>query len=612
MASNFMHYSRDHKFILKEWLDLEEVLNTERFKDGYSVDDIDFILDNALKGAREVIAPTIEDSDKIGAQYENGQVITPASTKEAYFFIQDNGLCSSNYDPNDPAAVPLCVLWSMLEYIIGANPSLGTLYLATGGAAGLIEDFGSQQLKDTYLPKMYSGQWAGTMDLTEPNAGSEVGNISTRAIPTGEPGVYKIKGSKCFISGGDQDITENIIHLTLARIEGSRPGTAGISLFVVPKYLPDENGNPGKFNDVICAGIEHKLGLHGNPTCVMNYGENDDCIGFLVGDPPGEDGIAQGMAQMFNMMNEERLMTGLSAAALAAVAYHNAADYARQRIQGKPTSNPKGKQVAIINHEDVRRSLMMQKAYIDAFRAMAIGTFYLVDIKNNSTDQEKVQHATNIYDVNVPLVKAFCSDYALECISAALQIYGGYGFTEEYPAAELYRDARIYPIWEGTNYIQGMDLVGRKMTMKQGQVFAVWLQEITDFVETNSNNSEFTREFGLMKKAEQQFGELQNILNSWREEGKKDMIKLFATRILHATSKLYAAKLLLEMALIAQNRINEIGKDHHDYHFYQGKVASARFFTRNILPEIGALVDIMQEGDCTAIEVDEAILGIGS
>lgn len=612
MSANFMHYSRDHKFILKEWLDLDSILNTERFKDGYSVDDVDFILDNALKGAREVIAPTIEDSDNIGAKYENGKVITPESTKEAYFFIQDNGLCSSNYDPNDPAAVPLCVLWSMLEYIIGANPSLGTLYLATGGAAGLIEDFGSDMLKETYLPKMYSGQWAGTMDLTEPGAGSEVGSISTKAIPTSEAGVYKIKGSKCFISGGDQDITENIIHLALARIEGARPGTAGISLFVVPKYLPDENGNPGKFNDVNCAGIEHKLGLHGNPTCVINFGENDDCIGYLLGDPPGEDGVGKGMAQMFNMMNEERLMTGLSATALAAVAYHNAADYARQRIQGKATANPKGGQVAIINHEDIRRSLMYQKAHIEAFRAMAISTFYQVDVRKNSSEPERVQYASNMVEVNTPLVKAYCSDYALDCISAALQIYGGYGFSEEYPIAELYRDARIYPIWEGTNYIQAMDLVGRKMTMKKGQVFADWLQEIISFVDTNSSHSQFVREFALMKRALQEFDELQSILNKWRAEGKEDQLKLFATRVLHATGKLYAAKLLLEMALLAQKKLDEIDKDHYDYSFYQGKIASARFFVRNIIPEIGAVVLVMKEEDRTALEIDESIFGIGN
>lgn len=609
MPSQFMHYSRDHKFILKEWLDLNQVLNSERFQDGYSVDDIDFILDNALKGAREVIAPTIGDSDVTGAKYENGKVITPKSTKEAYFFIQDNGLCSSNYDPNDPAAVPLCVLWSMLEYIIGANPSLGTLYLATGGASGLIEDFGSEKLKQTYLPKMYSGQWAGTMDLTEPGAGSEVGNVSTRAVPTGEPGSYKIKGSKCFISGGEQDITENIIHLTLARIEGARPGTAGISLFVIPKFLPDENGNPGKFNDVNCAGIEHKLGLHGNPTCVMNFGENDDCIGFLLGEAPGEDGIGQGLAQMFNMMNEERLMTGLSATALAAVAYHNAADYARQRIQGKATRDPKGGQVAIINHEDIRRSLMFQKAYIEAFRAMAISTFYLVDVKNHCSDPQLVQQAKNRIEVNTPIVKAFCSDLALECISTALQIYGGYGFSEEYPIAELYRDARIYPIWEGTNYIQSMDLVGRKMTMKKGQVFADWLQEIQDFADQNTTSG-FEREFELLKRSLVKYRELQEILNGFRSEGQEELIKLYATRILHATGKLYAAKLLLEMAILSQQKINELGKEHYDYPFYSGKAASARFFIRNILPEIGSLVDILGEGDRTALEIEEAALGI--
>lgn len=611
MSSQFMHYSRDHKFILKEWLDLNLVLNTERFRDGYSVEDMDFILDNALKGAREVIAPTMEDSDEIGAQFENGQVTTPASTKDAYFFIQDNGLCSSNYDHQDPAAVPLCVLWSMLEYIIGANPSLGTLYLAGGGAAGLIHDFGSEMLKETYLAKMYSGQWAGTMDLTEPGAGSEVGNSSTRAIPTDEPGRYKIKGSKCFISGGEQDITENIIHLALARIEGARSGTAGISLFVIPKFLPDEQGNPGKFNDVNCGGIEHKLGLHGNPTCIINFGENNDCIGFLLGEAPGEDGIGKGLAQMFNMMNEERLMTGLSATALAAVAYHNAADYARQRIQGKSTANPKGGQVAIINHEDIRRSLMLQKSYIEACRAMVISTFYQVDIKNYSSDAEAVQTAKDRIEVNTPLVKAFCSDFALECISSALQVYGGYGFSEEYPIAALYRDARIYPIWEGTNYIQSMDLTGRKMTMRKGQIFGDWIKDIQDFVD-EKQTAGFEREFALIGKGLAQFAELQDILNGFRSEGKDEQIKLFATRVLHATGKLWASKLLLEMALIAQQKVNELGKEHFDYNFYQGKVASARFFIRNILPEIGSLVDIAREADRTAIEVDEAVLGIGN
>ncbi|MGE5380347.1 MAG: acyl-CoA dehydrogenase [Methylocystaceae bacterium] len=608
MSSNFMNSTRDHKFIFREWLDMEKVLSTERFKDGYAVEDIDFILDNALKGCKEVIAPTCEDSDKIGSHYVNGKVVTPESTKTAYWFIQNNGLCSSNYDPEDPSAVPLSVLWAMLEYIIGANPSMGTLYLATGSAAGLIQDFGSEELKAAYLAKMYSGQWAGTMDLTEPSAGSEVGNLTTKAVPTETPGVYKIKGSKCFISGGEQDMTENIIHLALARIEGCRPGTAGISLFVVPKFLPDENGNPGKFNDINCAGIEHKLGLKGNPTCIINFGENSDCLGFLLGDIPGEDGIGQGLAQMFNMMNEERLMSGLSATACAAVAYNNAADYARQRIQGKTTADPKGGSVPIIKHEDVRRSLMFQKSHIEAFRAMIIGTFFMVDLKNYSSDPELVKWAKDRIEVNTPLVKAYCSDLALECISSALQVYGGYGFSEEYPCAELYRDARIYPIWEGTNYIQSMDLCGRKMTMKKGQVFADWLQEIKDFAAKPT--AEFTREYELLNRAIGKYDELFSVFNGYRAEGKEAVIKLYATRMLHATGKLYAAKLLLEMALIAQKQCDTLGSEHYDYAFYAGKAASARFFIRNVLPEIGAFLEVVQECDTTAVDIVEDALGI--
>ena len=609
MSSTFMHSTRDHRFILKEWLDLEQVLSTARFAGGYSVDDLDFILDNALKGAREVIAPTCEDSDKIGCRYENDKVITPPSTREAYYFIQNNGLCTSNYDPHDSSAVPLCVLWSWLEYIIGANPSLSTLYLACGGASGLIEDFGSDYLKQTFLPKMYSGQWAGTMDLTEPGAGSELANLSTRAIPTGQPGVYKIKGTKCFISGGEQDVTENIIHLTLARIEGAAPGTAGISLFVVPKFLADEVGNLGQFNDVNCGGIEHKLGLKGNPTCIVNFGEENNCLGYLLGEVPGEDGMGQGLMQMFNMMNEERLMTGLSATALAAVAYHNAADYARQRIQGKATANPKGGQVAIINHEDIRRSLMMQKAYIEAFRAMVISTFYLVDIKNHHSDKEVIKQAKDRIEINTPLVKAFCSDYALECISAALQVYGGYGFSEEYPCAELYRDARIYPIWEGTNYIQSMDLVGRKMTMKKGQIFADWLNDIKSFA-TSKVTAALSAEFALLNHYIGVYDEIQTTINEYRAQGREDLIKILATRLLHATGKLFGGKLLLEMALIAQARCEELGAQHFDYPFYAGKVASARFYLRNILPDLAATLEIIKHADTSAIELDEKALGV--
>ncbi|MBO8159568.1 acyl-CoA dehydrogenase [Thermosyntropha sp.] len=608
MSSTFMNTTRDHKFILKEWLDMNTVFNTERFKDGYSVEDLDFILENALKGAKEVVAPSNEDSDKIGAKFENGRVITPQSTKDAYYFIVNNGFAASNVDPDDESALPLSVVWALNEYFIAANPSIQTLWLANSGAAGLIRDFGSKELKKTYLPKMYSGQWSGTMDLTEPNAGSDVGDATTKAIPTDEPGVYLIKGTKCFISGGEQDVTENIIHLVLARIEGAAPGTKGLSLFVVPKYLPDENGNPGEFNDVHCAGIEHKLGHRGSPTCVINFGEEGKCKGFLLGDPPGEDGAGQGMAQMFKMMNEERLMTGLSACALAASAYHNTVEYCRQRIQGRPTTNPKSGRCQIIKHEDIKRMLMFQKAHIEAFRAMAIQTFWWADIENYSSDPEMRKKASIFLAVNTPIVKAYCSDMALQCISEALQCYGGYGFSEEYPIAQIYRDARIYPIWEGTNYIQSMDLVGRKMTMKNGQVFAMWLDHIRQFVEETGNAPGFEKEMALYKDALAKYDE---ILKIWQGlYAKPGMIQLYATRMLHATGKLWAGKLLLEMALIAQKKIDELGEDHYDYNFYKGKIVSARFFINNIIPEIGTFLQVLKNEDRTCLEIDDNIFGL--
>lgn len=473
------------------------------------------------------------------------------------------------------------------------------------GCCGLVRDFGSEYLKRVYLPKLYSGKWTGTMDLTEPNAGSDVGDTVTRAIPTDTPGEYLIKGTKCFISGGDQDITENIVHLTLARIEGAVPGTRGLSLFVVPKYLPDQEGNPVQWNDINCVGIEHKMGLRGSPTCVITFGDEGKCKGFLLGNPPGEDGTGQGMAQMFKMMNEERLMSGLSGCSLATAAYNNAVQYCNERIQGRPTSNPKTGRCPIIKHEDVKRMLLFQKAHTEAFRAMVLQTFWWVDIENNSKD-EKLRDAARVFlEVNTPIVKAYCSDMASQCISEALQCYGGYGFSEEYPVAEYYRDARIYPIWEGTNYIQSLDLIGRKMTMKKGEVFVAWVKHIEGFAEANKNTSGFEKEFSLLLRALGTYGEILGIVKNI--SATPGMPQLYATRVLHATGKLWGAKLLLEMALVAKMKLDEIGNDHFDAAFYKGKIASAQFFARNILPEIGALVEVLRVGDDTAINAEEEI-----
>lgn len=605
MSSNFMNSSRDHKFILKEWLDLNAVFATERFKDGYTLEDIDFILDNALKGAKEVVGPTCEDADKIGSRYENGQAFMTESCKEAYHFIQQNGFCSSNKNRNDPSAVPLCVMWSMMEFMIGANPHIGTILAGPAAAGEVLEEFGNEYLKKVYVERMFSGEWTATMCLTEPSAGSDVGDLSTKAYPTDEPGVYNIKGTKCFISHAENGICDNTVHLVLARIEGCAAGTKGLSLFVIPQYFCDEDGNLFEHNDVSVSGIEHKMGIKGNATCVLNFGEEGKCKGWLVGDPPGEDGVGSGMMQMFRVMNEERLMTGHGALSLAAVAYHNAAAYCQERIQGRPLTNPKGERVAIVQHEDVRRMLLFQKAHVEVFRAMILNNFYLLDLAYNSSDPEVAKKCAAITEINIPLIKAYCSDMAVECISQAMQCYGGYGFSEEYPIAELYRDCRIYPIWEGTNFIQSMDLVGRKFTMAKGKVFTAWLQEIAAFIQQNQNVAGFEKEFAVMLEAIKNYQEILTTLQAYLGGGKVQMMPLYSTRILHATAKLLGGKLILDQALLAKKKIDELGPDHYDYAFYSGKIASARFYVRNIVPEIETTLKVFKDGDTSAVEIME-------
>ncbi|HPI92565.1 MAG TPA: acyl-CoA dehydrogenase [Deltaproteobacteria bacterium] len=605
MASNFLYSTRDHKFILKEWLDLSKVFEAGRFKGGYSVDDVDSILENAYKIAKEAIAPTNDDGDTIGAKYKDGVVTTPDSFKKAYWAIQENGLGSSNADHSDPSSLPLCVMGATNEYLAAANAALGPYAMATTGSSGLIRDFGNEELKKTYLPKMWNGQWSGTMDLTEPNSGSDVGDLTTKAIPTDKPGVYKIVGTKCFITGGDQDITENIIHLTLARIEGCLPGTKGISLFVVPKFLPDTNGEKGEFNDVNCGGIEHKMGIRGSATAIVNYGEEGKCIGFLLGDVP-VDGKGAGMAQMFQMMNEERAVTGLAGLSAATVAYNNACMYAAGRIQGRQLTNPKAGRVPIIKHEDVRRMLMFQKSITEASRAMIGVSYYAMDIAENTDDENLKKWARGLIEVNTPIIKAWCSDLAFLSISEAMQCYGGYGFSEEYPIAQQLRDCRIYPIWEGTNFIQSMDLIGRKWMMAGGSVFAAWLGEIEKFANENKNSEKFAPQVALLEEALNQYKEIQTTMANYLGQGKFSMIGFYATRILHATGYLYGAKLLLEMALIAQKKIDELGAEHFEYPFYAGKVASAKFFCHNILPVTGNILRVIKEGDTSVMDVPEA------
>lgn len=609
MASNFLFSTREHRFILKEWLDMEKVLAYDAYKDYYCVDDIDGIMEAALKVAREVIAPTRDDNEAVQARFIDGKVVVPPSFKDAYWFVNQNGWGGTNEDHDCEGRLPNTLFRACGEFLAGANAAIMPYILATAGAAGLIDKFGNDEVISLFKEKMYSGEWAGTMCLTEPNAGSDVGDLLSKAYPTDREGVYKIKGTKCFITGGDQDITENIIHLVLARVEGARPGTRGISLFAVPKFKVDELGNIIGPNDVNCVGIEHKMGIKGSATCVMAFGEDNDCEGYILGNPPDEEGKGEGMAQMFQMMNGARMETGHAAVSETAIAYHNAANYAQERIQGRPLTNPKGERLNIIKHEDVKRMLLDLKAHIEAMRALIFKTYYYFDVVEHTQDAEEKRRIKARIEVNTPIVKAYCSDKAWELCAEAMQVLGGNGYSEEYPIAELCRDVKIYSIWEGTNYIQSMDLIGRKWMMGKGTVFADWLAEIEAFAVDNAEAAGFEKEMAIVKRGVDAYRQIQMAIAGFVGDGKMSMMPLYATRILHATGELVCGQLLLEQALIAQKQIDELGTDHHDYAFYNGKVNAAKYFARNIMPNIFRTLEVIKEADTSVLDiVEEAFL----
>ncbi|SHF30731.1 Acyl-CoA dehydrogenase [Desulfofundulus australicus DSM 11792] len=604
MPGNFIYSNRDHKFILKEWLDTEKILNFDKFKDTYAMDDVDMILDEGLKVAREVVAPTNIDGDRIGARLEDGKVITPPSFHKLYQFMQENGYGNSQFDPEEEGKLPTVLLTALEEFFNAANPAFYPYIGLAKGATNLIELFGTEEDRKRFLPRMYSGQWSGTMCLTEPCCGSDVGEITTRAYPTEDPRVYKIKGTKCFITAGDHDLTENIIHLLLARCEGAAPGTKGISLFIVPKIWVNEDGSLGEPNDITTLAIEHKMGIKGSATAMLSFGDEGKCRGILLGNPPDENGKGEGMAQMFVMMNGARQSTGLTAMAIAQAAYNHALQYARERIQGRTISNPRGPRVRIIEHEDIRRMLLFQKSIIEASRAMIMKNSYYRDLATYSNDPEERKTALRRIEVNTPLIKAYPSDMAWQTIAEAIQIHGGYGFTEEYPVAQCARDSKILSIWEGTNFIQSLDLVGRKWRLDEGKIFAEWFKDVADSVESNKNIPGFEREYEIMNKAVSTYREMRETFTS-RFARNIRLMPLYSTRVLHATAILWGGSLLMDQAAVATKKMQELGENHYDYPFYQGKVQTARFYIRNIVPEIFKIAEIIRDGDTSAIDILE-------
>ena len=455
----------DIRFVMSEVADLDAVLATEKFSH-VDRESVEAVVSEAGRLMAEVVAPTNVDGDRIGAQWnQDGTVTMPDSFHGAFDQWVASGFGAMPFDAEYGGAdFPWITAIAVQELFTSANMGLSLCPLLTQGAIDAIHAHGSEEQKNTYLPKMLTSEWTGSMNLTEPQAGSDVGAVTTKAVPGPDhesDGSYLITGSKIYITFGEHDLADQIIHLVLARTPDSPPGTKGISMFLVPKFLLDADGAPGERNGVSCSSIEHKVGIHGSPTCVMQF---EEATGWLLGDEHS------GMRNMFTMMNNARLSVGLEGLSIAERAYQQSLQYAQDRTQGTAVGAEKGTSSAIIDHPDVRRMLMTQRAWIDAMRCLVYTNAAALDRARGGADADEARRWREVADLMIPLSKALCSDVGVEMTSLALQVHGGMGYVEETGVAQHWRDARIAPIYEGTNGIQAADLVGRKLAMRNGAV----------------------------------------------------------------------------------------------------------------------------------------------
>ncbi|MBT7091640.1 MAG: acyl-CoA dehydrogenase, partial [Bacteroidetes bacterium] len=497
--------------------------------------------------------------------------------------------------------MPQTVASAVREYFVGANFAFMMYPGLTHGAAHLVKEFGTPEQKNIYLKNMLSGKWYGTMLLTEPGAGSDVGALTTKAVKN-DDGTYSITGEKIFISGGDHDLTENIIHPVLARIEGAPEGTKGISLFLVPKIRVNSDGSLGESNDVLCTGIEHKMGIHGNSTCSLSLGSNGNCVGTLLGEEN------KGMKAMFLMMNEARLMVGLQGFCCATSAYMYALDYARNRVQGKnllETMNPEAKGVTIINHPDVKRQLMMMKVFVEGIRSLLYFVHYCADMAEHAPEQKVKDKYQGFIEILTPIAKGYVTDRSFDVCSQGMQVYGGYGYIEEYPISQLMRDCRITMIYEGTNGIQAMDLLGRKLGLNKGK----------PIMDLFGRMQKCVADAKLIPELEQYAVKVEEVFNKLAEVAMHMGGTAMSEKVLHAfanahpfqdaTGDAVMAWMLLWRATIAANKLESAKKK--DVGFYQGILKSLQFFVENYLPVTMGRFDALMNTGSAVVEMEDTM-----
>ena len=606
--SNLLVNARDQHFLLFEQFGIEKLFETETFKD-FSKDDVLMMMNEAEKMALNVILPTYEVGDKEGCTFKDGKVTVPKCYHDAFKKYCEAGWLAQT-EPIDVGGqgIPVVMATANLEYCYAANFAFLMYPGLTHGAATLIQHHGTEEQKNKYMLKMYEGQWGGTMCLTEPGAGSDVGALKTSAkrLPDGK---FLITGSKCFISCGDHDLTPNIVHPVLARIEGDPPGTPGISIFIVPKYRVNEDGSLGEFNDVNTGNIEHKMGIRGSATCTLNFGDEGKCVGELLGKE------REGMRIMFLMMNEARMEVGMQALGHSTAALEHAIAYAKDRIQSTPVwemKNPDAKAVPIIQHPDVRRDLLWMKAFTEGIRALNYFTAYCLDM-SRAYPEEKAKWG-GLVELLTPICKAYSSDMAMQITSKAIDVYGGYGYCQEYPVEQYMRDCKIACLYEGTNGIQSLDLVGRKLGQNKGMNVMNMIGEIGVTIAKAKQVPELQKYAAYLEEANNAVIDLTMTFAALGKSSSFLIPILNASPYLEIFGDLLIGHFLLQGAAIAQEKLNAIYTekgadtkgtqralvhDNADVAFYQGKIAAAKFFAVEVL--------FLVKSKCAAIKVADKV-----
>ena len=590
-----MFYSkRDLQFQLFEVLDSESLTNYEYFQD-HNRESFDMVLEAAEGIATKMMLPLLTEMDRKEPQLVDGKIRIHEGMKAIIKKMGEDGWVNAafRYDEGGQQ-LPITFLNAAGFIFQAANYSSSIFSFMSGGSANLIRTFGSQELIDTFTPKMYSGKWQGTMALTEPDAGSSLSDISTSAEPTDVDGVYKLKGQKIYISAGDHDACENIIHLMLAKIKGGPIGAKGISLFVVPQKRIKNSELID--NDVVTAGIFHKMGYKGAPIAHLSIGSNDGAEGYLVGEPH------KGLSYMFQLMNEARIGVGMNATAIGTAAYYASLAYAKERPQGRKISekDPNKPQIPIINHADVKRMLLFQKSVVEGSLALNLYCSLLSDFIHVEVGDAK-ERANLLLDLLTPIAKSYPSEMCCLSTSAAVQVLGGAGYTTDFTVEQFYRDARIHPIHEGTTAIHGIDLLGRKITIHNGKSTQILFEEVNKTMAEASNQASLEPFVAKLQKSLSKAQQATGYLLGLAGEGETEKFLADSTLYLEMFGIITIAWQWLNQGIVAQQKLNDAHEA--DQNFYQGKLATLRYFYEYELVKVDSLVKRLQSTDNVTIEM---------